>query len=61
MILLLSLTLILSPSPSPQPPPDYTVLLPSYLSQGDGTRIVCLPTGSLCWPTNDSNPSTYPS
>ncbi len=58
MITLLAATLILAPVPAPPPPPYPTPSpVPNFLTQGDGTRIVCAPTGGYCWPGNDSLPS----
>lgn len=46
--------LVLAPSPSPDPAvPDY----PTYITQGDGTRVTCTPSGSYCWQYTEGLPS----
>lgn len=44
--------------PAPTPTPGYIQMIPNYLVQGDGTRVVCTPTASYCWPSNDGLPPT---
>jgi hypothetical protein len=61
MIALIAAILIpLSPTPVPDPPPYFgsdIVLLPTYETNGDGTRMQCTPTQSFCWPSADGLPS----
>lgn len=56
--LIASLMIPLAPGmPYPDPPVDpggRVEPLPNYLTQGDGTRLVCA--NGYCWPSNDSMP-----
>ena len=52
----LAATVWLSPAPVPDPNP-YTDLLPTYVTNGDGTRMQCSPTANYCWPDNTGLPS----
>lgn len=48
MISFLAVLIALSPAtapPTPEIPP-----MPTYISGGDGSRVICTPTGSYCWP-----------
>lgn len=58
MITLLA-TLALSPLwPVPEPPPSPGVgLLPTYVTNGDGTRWQCTPNLAQCQPSRDGLPS----
>lgn len=60
MLTALALTLLpLAPiTPIPDPPPVPRIELPRYVTQGDGTRIVCAPEGFFCWPSNDGLPQS---
>lgn len=46
--------LLLTPTPYPDPPaPPY----PTYIVNGDGTRMACAPGGYACWPDDTGLPS----
>lgn len=48
------------PAPPPFPDPDYTSLLPRYVTNGDGTRMQCTPSLNQCWPDSTGLPSYLP-
>ena len=52
----LAATVWLSPAPDPNPYGD-TDLLPTYVTNGDGSRMQCSPTANYCWPDNTGLPS----
>ena len=56
---LLAITFLLSPTFTPDPPPYYSrpVLIPTYVTNGDGTRMQCTPGAIYCWPDTTGLPS----
>jgi len=59
---LTAITIILSPSapypdPAPAPTDPSIQLLPTYTTNGNGTRMQCSPTSSFCWPDTTGLPS----
>lgn len=58
VITLLAAWFALSPPIQPDPSPNYgDILLPSYVVNGDGTRMQCSPTANYCWPDTSGLPS----
>lgn len=43
--------------PDPSPGGGYTNLLPTYVTNGDGTRWQCTPTMNYCMPDSSGLPS----
>ena len=57
---LVAASLILGPYYGPDPTPgfqDPNNLSPTYITNGDGTRIQCTPTANACWTDTSGLPS----
>jgi hypothetical protein len=54
----LALTILLGPTFTPDPPPyPQPVLIPTYVTNGDGTRMSCTPGTTYCWQDTTGLPS----
>lgn len=49
MTALLTVLIMLSPGNTAPPTPEIPPM-PTYISNGDGSRLICTPTASYCWP-----------
>ncbi|QDH91862.1 hypothetical protein SEA_PHRAPPUCCINO_187 [Mycobacterium phage Phrappuccino] len=50
MTALLAVLIALSPDNTAPPTPEIPPPLPTYIVNGDGSRMNCTPTYSYCWP-----------
>lgn len=58
MTTLISLIIMLSPGNTAPPTPEIPPPLPTYQTNGDGSRMTCTPNFASCWP-DPNGPSVW--